>query len=104
MPTNVIQFSLSEFSPVPVPVPEVLEYLHVHCAGLTNQLLSCWIDPRITWKNTDTAIVGDRWTGVGGHHSLHCYLVQKKSHLGCMISFQLPIGFQNLVVINKIHP
>ena len=20
------------------------------CAGLTNQLLSCWVDPRIAWK------------------------------------------------------
>ena len=23
-------------------------------------------------KNTDTAIVGYRWTGVGGHHALYC--------------------------------
>ena len=22
------------------------------CAGLTNQLLSCWVDPRIVWKKT----------------------------------------------------
>ena len=28
----------------------------------------------------------------------------KKSHLGCLISFELPMGFQNCVVINKIHP
>ena len=28
----------------------------------------------------------------------------KKSHLGCLISFQLLMGFQNFVVINKIHP
>ena len=27
----------------------------------------------------------------------------KKSHLGCQISFQLPMGVQNFVVINKIH-
>ena len=27
----------------------------------------------------------------------------KKSHLGCLISFELPMGFQNFVVINKIH-
>ena len=26
----------------------------------------------------------------------------KKSHLGCLISFELPMGFQNFVVINKI--
>ena len=41
-------------------------------AFLTNQLLSCWVDPRIACKNTDAAIVGDRWTGVGGHHALYC--------------------------------
>ena len=28
----------------------------------------------------------------------------KKSHLWCLISFQLPMGFHNFVVINKIHP
>ena len=33
------------------------------CAGLTNELLSCWVDPRSAWKNTNTAIVGDRWRG-----------------------------------------
>ena len=27
----------------------------------------------------------------------------EKSHLGCLISFELPMGFQNFVVINKIH-
>ena len=42
------------------------------CAGLTNQLLSCWVDPRIAWKNTDTAIVGDRWRGVEGRHAMYC--------------------------------
>ena len=31
---------------------EALSYLPA-CAGLTNQLLSCWVDPRIAWKNTD---------------------------------------------------
>ena len=24
------------------------------CAGLTNQLLSCWVDPHIAWKITLT--------------------------------------------------
>ena len=28
----------------------------------------------------------------------------KKSHLGCRISFEIRMGFQNFVVINKIHP
>ena len=42
------------------------------CADFTNQLLSCWVDPRICLdKNTDTAIVGDGWTGVVGHHDLY---------------------------------
>ena len=36
------------------------------CADLTNQLLSCSADPRICLdKNTETAIVDDRWTGWG---------------------------------------
>ena len=42
------------------------------CAGLTNQLLSCWVDPRIAWKNTDTTIVGYWCTGEGGHHAFYC--------------------------------
>ena len=28
----------------------------------------------------------------------------KKVPSGCLISFKLPMGFQNFVVINKIHP
>ena len=27
----------------------------------------------------------------------------KKTHLGCLISFEIPMGFQNFVVIKKIH-
>ena len=43
------------------------------CAGLINQLLRCRFDPRIAClENTDTAIVGDWWTRVGGHHALNC--------------------------------
>ena len=35
------------------------------CAGLINQLQRCLFDSRIAYlENTDTAIVGDRWTGV----------------------------------------
>ena len=42
------------------------------CADLSNQLLNCWVDPRMCLeKNTDTAIVGDRWTGMMGHHALY---------------------------------
>ena len=37
------------------------------CAGLINQFQSCRFDSRIAClENTDTAIVGDWWTGVGG--------------------------------------
>ena len=43
------------------------------CAGLINQLRRCRFDPRIAcFENTDTAIVGDWWMVVGGHHSLNC--------------------------------
>ena len=38
------------------------------CAGLTNQLLSCWV-LSLLGINTDTAIVGYRWTGVRRHHA-----------------------------------
>ena len=42
------------------------------CAGLVNQLQSCWFNPRIAClENTDTVIVGDRWMGVGGDHALN---------------------------------
>ena len=43
------------------------------CAGLIYQLQRCRFDPRIArMENTDTAIVGDWSTGVGGHHALNC--------------------------------
>ena len=35
------------------------------CADLTNQLLSCGLVLHVLGKNTDTAIAGYRWTGVG---------------------------------------
>ena len=43
------------------------------CADLTNQLQCCWVDPAyVLGKNTDTAIIGYRWSGVGGHQALYC--------------------------------
>ena len=61
------------------------------CAGLINQLQRCRFDSRIAClENIDAAIVGDRATGVGGHHALNA----KKSHLGYLISIQLPTGFR----------
>ena len=42
-------------------------------AGLINQLQRCRFDSRIAFmENPGTAIVGDWWTGVGGHHALYC--------------------------------
>ena len=41
----------------------------------------------------------------GGGTPRHVLLTgAKQSHLGCLISFKSPMGFQNFVVINKIHP
>ena len=73
------------------------------CAGLTNQLLSCWVDPRIAWikhwHSNCRRPVDVSW----GTPSPVLLTGAKKSHLGCLISFDLPMGFQNIVVINKIH-
>ena len=75
------------------------------CAYLTNQFLSCWVNPRICLDiNTDAAIVTDLWTGVGWTPRPVLFTGAKESHLGCLISFGLPMGFQNFVVINKIYP
>ena len=76
-------------------VAKVPSYLH---ADLTNQFCIC-LD-----KNTDAAIVGDQWMGVGGTPYPVLLTGAKESHLGCMISFELPMGFPNFIVINKIHP
>ena len=74
------------------------------CAGLTNQLLSCWVDPRIAWikhwHNNCRWPVDEGW----GTPRPVLLISSKKSHLGCLITFELPMGFQNFVVINKIHP
>ena len=63
------------------------------CADLTNQLLSCWVDPRMySEKNTDTAIVGNRWTGFWATPRPVLLTGAKKSNLGCLISFGLLYG------------
>ena len=73
------------------------------CAGLTNQLLSCWVDPRIAWKNHLHSNCR-RPVDEGGRTRRPVLLTgAKKSHLGCLNSFELPMGFQNFIVINKIH-
>ena len=42
----------------------------------------------------------------GGGETPHPVLLTgaKRSHLGCLISFELSMCFQNFVVINKMHP
>ena len=69
--------------------------------SLTNQLLSCWVDPRIAWKKHRHSNCR-RLVGGGTPHPV-LLIAAKKSHLGCLISFELPMGFHNFVVINKIH-
>ena len=44
-------------------------------------------------ENPDTAIVGDWWTGVGGTPRPVLLPGAKKSHLGCLVRFELPMGF-----------
>ena len=41
-------------------------------ADLTNQLQRVGSILHVIGKNTDTAIVGYRWTGMGGHHAMYC--------------------------------
>ena len=74
----------------------MLEYLHLQVSPIM-QLMSCWVDPRIACKNTDTAIIGRGW----GTPRPVLLSGAKKFHLGCLISFQLPMGFQNFVDISK---
>ena len=74
------------------------------CAGLTNQLLSCWVDPRIAWKTHQHSNCRRPVDGGGGTPCPVLLIDAKKSHLGCMISFELSMGFQNFVVVNKIQP
>ena len=78
-------------------------------AYLRNQLLSCWFDLRICLdKNTDTAIVGDRWTGVGGHHALYCWLVQKCPIRGawlassCLWAFRISLSLFKITLKKNI--
>ena len=65
-----------------------------------NQLQRCRFDPRIAClENTDTAIGGDWWTGVGDTPRSELLTGAKKFQLECLISFQLPMGFQNFIQI-----
>ena len=52
------------------PVAEVLAYLHVQISPISCNVVGSIL--HVLGKNTDTAIVGYRWTGVGGHSALYC--------------------------------
>ena len=70
------------------------------CAGLINQLQSCRFDPRIAclvkhWHSNCRRLV-DGGEGTPRHVLL---TGAKTSHMGFLISFQLPMGFQNFIQI-----
>ena len=52
------------------PVAEVLAYLHVQISPISCNVVGSIL--HVLGKNTDTAIVGYRWTAVGGHHAQYC--------------------------------
>ena len=49
---------------------EVQAYLHVQISPISCNVVESIL--HVLGKNTDTAIVGYRWTGVGRHHALYC--------------------------------
>ena len=51
------------------PVAEVLAYLHVQISPISCNVVGSIL--QVLGKKTDTAIVGYRWTGVGGHYALY---------------------------------
>ena len=79
------------------PMAEVLKNLLVQVSSISYR---CRFDPRIAClENTDKKIVGDWWTKVGGIPRPELLTGAKNSQMGCPISFQLPMGFQNLIEI-----
>ena len=52
------------------PVAEVLAYLQVQISPISCNVVGSIL--LVLEKITDTAIVGYRWTGLGGHHALYC--------------------------------
>ena len=75
------------------------------CAGLINQLQRCRFDPRIaSLENTDTAIVGDWWTLVGGTPRPELLTGAKNSNWGAWLAFSYLRLLEFHSDINKIHP
>ena len=62
------------------------------CAGLTNQLLRCWVGPRIAWKKHWHSNCRRPVDGGGGTPRPVLLTGAKNSHLGCLNSFELPMG------------
>ena len=54
------------------PVAEVLAYLHMQISPISCNVVGSILHVHCALKNSDTAIVGYRWTGVGEHHALYC--------------------------------
>ena len=52
------------------PMDEALAYLHMQISPISCNVVGSIL--HVLVKNTDTAIVGQRLTGVGGHHALYC--------------------------------
>ena len=48
----------------------MLAYLHVQISPISCNAVGSIL--HVLGKITDTAIVGYRWTGVGGHEALYC--------------------------------
>ena len=62
--------SVNIITTVSQPVAEVLTYLQVQVSPISCNVVGSIL--HVLGKNTDTAIVGNRWTGVRGHHALYC--------------------------------
>ena len=70
------------------PVAEVLAYLHVQISPISCNVVGSIM--HVLGKNTDTAIVGYRWTRVGDTRP--CTVNWCKKSSGCLISFELLYG------------
>ena len=71
---------------------------HQSVAELLGRFLHCF------YKTLTQQYCRRPMDGGGGTPRIVLLTGTKKSHLGCMISFELPMGFQNFVVVNEIHP
>ena len=82
------------------PVAEVLAHLHVQISPISCNVVGSIL--HVLGINTDTAIVGYRWTGLGD--TTPCTVNRCKKVRGAWLASSYCMGFQNFVVSNKIHP